>query len=277
MTHPLDVVRTKLAVARWRSTNGCVSPQYRGTFNTLRTIVRDEGVRGLYRGLTPALVVNAPAAATFFGTYKFVSEAYGCPTGHPSGVGASLGAGAGWLATCLIFNPLYVLKTKQQTQLVRPQAGAPLKYVGLISSLRVVLREQGWRGLYVGTMAACAGAPGAMIQMPLYESLKGDNPSTVRVAASSASSSAVVGLLAYPLDVVRMRLQAQGPRGASEEHYAGIVDTFRKMYHSEGLGSFYRGFATALIRSVPQTAIALVSFETILRFADSMLLPSTIN
>lgn len=238
----------------------------------------DEGGRGLFRGLTPALVVNAPAAAMFFGVYKGVCGA--APLGGERvGANAALGGAAAWVASCLAFNPLYVLKTKQQAQLVRvPGARGGLKYVGLLSSARVVLREQGVRGLYVGTLAACAGAPGAMIQMPLYERLKGDDPSAARVAAASAIASSTVGLAAYPLDVIRLRLQAQGAglsavaaATAAEEGYAGICDAVRKIYHAEGVRAFYRGCSTALIRSVPQTAIALMSFETLLRFADLLL------
>ena len=261
------MVRTKLAVERWRSHDG-KPPRYQGTWGTLRVVASEEGMRGLFRGLTPALVVNAPAAAMFFGVYKQVSANAACTDTCAS----ALGGAAAWIATCVAFNPLFVLKTKQQTQLVRPHARAPLKYRGMFSSAQTVLREQGIRGLYVGTVAACAGAPGAMVQMPLYERLKGDDPSTARVAMASATSSATIGLIAYPLEVVRLRLQAQGPRRAHDpEHYAGMLDGFRKIYQREGVRAFYRGCGTALIRTVPQSAIALSSFETILRLATSVL------
>jgi len=283
-THPLDVVRTKLAVERWRSTgigdvangaNGNVNrngrippPRYSGTWGTLSTVAREEGMKGLFRGLSPALVVNAPAAAMFFGAYKSISAA-AASSGYSESFSSALGGASGWIATCLAFNPLYVLKTKQQTQLVRNSGR--LKYVGLWSSTKVILAEQGVRGLYVGTVAACAGFPGAMVQMPLYEHLKGDGSNTVRVAGASAFSSAFVGLIAYPLEVVRLRLQAQGPpsrRTKGEVHYSGLIDGFRKIYNSEGIAAFYRGCGTALIRTVPQSAIALATFETILTLVN---------
>jgi len=227
-------------------------------------------MKGLFRGLSPALIVNAPAAAMFFGAYKSVS-AKASSSGYSESFSCALGGASGWIATCLAFNPLYVLKTKQQTQLVRGKTGG-LKYVGLWSSTKVILSEQGIRGLYVGTAAACAGFPGAMVQMPLYEHLKGDGTNTVRVAGASASSSAFVGLIAYPLEVVRLRLQAQGPpstrRAASEVYYSGLMDGFRKIYRAEGIAAFYRGCGTALIRTVPQSAIALASFESILTLVN---------
>lgn len=84
-------------------------------------------------------------------------------------------------------------------------------------------------------------------------------------------SSAVVGLATYPVEVVRLRLQAQGPALGEEQHYSGIIDGARKIFKSEGFRSFYRGCGTSLIRTVPQSAIALCSFETILRTVTAIL------
>ena len=248
-------------------------PRYKGTFGTLRIVFKEEGRRGLFRGLSPALLCHSPAAALFFTVYTHAQTAL--PTPSDAYLATSSMAGAlAWVTTCLIMNPLFVLKTKQQTQLVRASPGAPLKYSGLLSSARVVVREQGARGLYVGTLAAVAGFPGAMVQMPIYEYIKrseGDAPASQgRVAAASGLSSAIVGIVTYPVDVVRLRLQAQGP-GRMDEQYAGIFDGFRKILKTEGVRAFYRGCGTSLIRTVPQSAIALCSFETILRAVTKLM------
>ncbi|CDF39764.1 unnamed protein product [Chondrus crispus] len=180
---------------------------------------------------------------------------------------SSCAAGGAWATTCLLLNPLFVLKTKQQTQLVRDRRDKRLKYTGLVSSFRVVLREQGVRGLYAGTAAAMAGFPGAMIQMPLYEYLKGSGdgePGHVRVAVSSATSASFVGVIMYPVEVVRLRLQAQNPSTGPGVMYDGILDAFRKIWKMEGIRAFHRGMGTGLIRTVPQSAIGLSCYETVL-------------
>lgn len=275
-THPLDVVRTKLAVQR--QLRGTEPPRYKGTLGTLRRVFREEGVRGLFRGITPAVVSHAPAAAIFFSTYSFlkmrVPDALS-PSQLPRDISmSSWAAGGAWSCTCLLLNPLFVLKTKQQTQLVRTSRDAPLKYTGLLSSFRVVVSEQGFRGLYVGTAAAMAGFPGAMIQMPLYEYLKrsgpDDVPSHTRVAASSAVSASTAGVLMYPVEVVRLRLQAQTPSSGGTLQYKGIIDAFRKIFHAEGIHAFHRGLGTGLVRTVPQSAIGLSCYETILRISTAI-------
>lgn len=275
-THPLDVVRTKLAVQR--QLHGGSPPKYKGTLGTLKRVFREEGTRGLFRGITPAVVSHAPAAAIFFSTYSFlktrIPDILVLPELPRDVSNSSWAAGGAWSTTCLLLNPLFVLKTKQQTQLVRASRDAPLKYTGLFSSFRVVIAEQGVRGLYAGTAAAMAGFPGAMIQMPLYEYLKRrgveGRPSHARVAVSSAVSASCVGILMYPVEVVRLRLQAQNPSSGPGVQYNGIVDAFRKIFHAEGIRAFHRGLGTGLIRTVPQSAIGLSCYETILRISTAV-------
>lgn len=277
-------MRTKLAVQR--TFLGTESPRYSGTFGTLRRVFQEEGMRGLFRGITPAVVSHAPAAAVFFSTYSFVRarvpDTLHRTNLHKDVVPSAIGAGTAWLTTCLLLNPLFVLKTKQQTQLVRANDTAPLKYTGLISSFRVIFREQGVRGLYVGVVASMAGAPGAMIQMPLYEYLKRGPfrtdvdapPSNARVALASATASSAVNLLVYPIEVVRLRLQAQGDPFSKTSNYKGIADCCKKIFLNEGVQAFYRGLGTSLIRTVPQSAIGLSCYEIALRLTTKLTLLS---
>lgn len=245
----------------------------------MKLVFREEGTRGLFRGITPAIVSHAPAAGIFFCTYSFlkarIPDALVVPALPHEVSCSSWAAGGAWSTTCLLLNPLFVLKTKQQTQLVRASRDAPLKYTGLFSSFRVVWAEQGVRGLYAGTAAAMAGFPGAMIQMPLYEFLKRsgpeDPPSHGRVAVSSAVSASCVGILMYPVEVVRLRLQAQNPSSGPGVQYNGIIDAFRKIFHTEGIQAFHKGLGTGLIRTIPQSAMALSCYETILRISTTIL------
>lgn len=69
---PLDLVRKRLQVqgpTRGRYGRGNI-PVSKGVGATMRGIVRAEGVRGLYRGLTVSLVKAAPASAVTMWTYE---------------------------------------------------------------------------------------------------------------------------------------------------------------------------------------------------------------
>ncbi|KAF9446354.1 mitochondrial carrier [Macrolepiota fuliginosa MF-IS2] len=68
LTYPFDVLRRKMQVTGMQG-----GPKYNGALDALRSVVRSEGVRGLYRGLWPNLLKVAPSIATSFFTYELVS------------------------------------------------------------------------------------------------------------------------------------------------------------------------------------------------------------
>ena len=74
VTCPLDVIKTKLqAQGGFRSaTEGRTSPQvaaYRGLLGTANSILREDGVRGMYRGLFPMVLGYFPTWAVYFTVY----------------------------------------------------------------------------------------------------------------------------------------------------------------------------------------------------------------
>jgi len=46
--------------------------KYRGLFNTLRIMIKEEGYRGFTRGMTPRMLFYMPSAAICWGTYEFM-------------------------------------------------------------------------------------------------------------------------------------------------------------------------------------------------------------
>ena len=61
--YPLDMTKTRLAL----STTGC----YDGIYDCIRTTIHQEGIRGLYRGLVPALIGIIPAAGIDLAVHVF--------------------------------------------------------------------------------------------------------------------------------------------------------------------------------------------------------------
>ncbi|TFK44207.1 mitochondrial carrier domain-containing protein [Crucibulum laeve] len=70
LTYPFDVLRRKMQVTGMQGG----SIKYTGALDALRSILRVEGVAGLYRGLWPNLLKVAPSIATSFFTYELVKE-----------------------------------------------------------------------------------------------------------------------------------------------------------------------------------------------------------
>lgn len=86
---PLSVVKTRLELAEF-------SVRYTGVFDALRKIALTEGPRGLFSGLTPAIVRDAPYSALFVLIYLRTKEGLNAALGLPStgGLGGVAGAGS---------------------------------------------------------------------------------------------------------------------------------------------------------------------------------------
>jgi hypothetical protein len=69
---PLDVVKIRLQ----NQQNG-TNPKYRGTFPTFALIWREEGLRGLFSGLSPSVLAYIPDRAIWFGVYHACKDTVG--------------------------------------------------------------------------------------------------------------------------------------------------------------------------------------------------------
>uniref|UniRef100_A0A0X3PC37 Mitochondrial coenzyme A transporter SLC25A42 n=1 Tax=Schistocephalus solidus TaxID=70667 RepID=A0A0X3PC37_SCHSO len=76
------------------------------------------------------------------------------------------------------------------------------------------------------------------------------------VAGCCAGTSSVA--TTYPLDLARARMAV-----TQRVKYANLVDVLRSVYREEGIRSLYRGFAPALLGSIPYSGVAFFTFETL--------------
>lgn len=87
VTCPLDVIKTKLQAQggfQKRRNGKLVDSKvaYRGMVGTARTIWKEDGIRGMYRGLGPMLLGYLPTWAVYLTVYDMSREYYYVRTGQ---------------------------------------------------------------------------------------------------------------------------------------------------------------------------------------------------
>lgn len=155
------------------------------------------------------------------------------------------GASAGAVATTATY-PLDLLRTRFAAQ------GVERVYAGLLTGIREIVRHEGLPGFYRGLGAGVGQVvPYMGIFFAVYETLRtpmaglelplGSGEATAGVLASVIAKTGV-----FPLDLVRKRLQVQGPTREKYVHknipeYRGVFRTMRDIVRKEGKRGLYRG------------------------------------
>eukprot|EP00435_Cladocopium_sp_Y103_P009345 s2639_g2.t1 len=123
--HPLDVIKTRLMAQTRRE-------YYTGVLDCVQKICRDEGPRGLYRGISVSLCSTTPSIAisfTAFDEFKRLFAATALGPDEPDNFRLTLcsGACAGSLASTLMF-PMDLVRRQMQMVGV---GGRPLVYANV--------------------------------------------------------------------------------------------------------------------------------------------------
>ncbi|OJJ42024.1 hypothetical protein ASPZODRAFT_105920 [Penicilliopsis zonata CBS 506.65] len=152
ITYPLDIVRTRLSIqsASFAALGKRgANEKLPGMFATMALMYRDEGgFIALYRGIVPTVAGVAPYVGLNFMTYESIRR-YLTPEGDKSpGPLRKLLAGAisGAVAQTCTY-PFDVLRRRFQ---INTMSGIGYKYTSIWDAIRVIVTEEGLRGLYKG-------------------------------------------------------------------------------------------------------------------------------
>ncbi|KAF9528795.1 mitochondrial tricarboxylate transporter [Crepidotus variabilis] len=140
---PSETIKTKLIDDAKRP-----NPQYRGLIHGTISIVRQEGISGIYRGLFPVMMRQGANSAIRFTTYatlkQFVQGTVRPGQPLPSAVTFGIGGIAG-LVTVYTTMPLDVIKTRMQSLEARQQ------YRNSFHCAYRIFTEEGVRRFWTGT------------------------------------------------------------------------------------------------------------------------------
>ena len=175
------------------------------------------------------------------------------------------GAASGAAATSVTY-PLDLLRTRFAAQ------GRHRVYKSLRGAIGDIKRDEGWRGFFRGLTPALGQIiPFMGIFFVTYEGLRlklagynfpwGSEDATAGVVGSVVAKTAV-----FPLDLVRKRIQIQGPTRSMYVYndipeYTTALRGIRKIAQKEGIRGLYKGLPISLMKAAPASAVTLWTYE----------------
>lgn len=263
LLHPLDLIKIRFAVNDGRT---AAVPQYRGLTGAFLTIFRQEGFRGLYKGVTPNIWGSGSAWGFYFLFYNTIKTwIQDGNSAQPLGPALHmLAAAEAGILTLVMTNPIWVVKTRLCLQC--SERPSPNSYAGMVDGLRKIYRTEGVRGLYSGFVPGMLGVSHGALQFMTYEEMKNrynqnrKRPidaklTTVEYLSFAAVSKLIAAAATYPYQVVRARLQD------SNHRYGGTWDCVRQTWRYERLAGFYKGLVPYLVHVTPNICLVMLIYE----------------
>ncbi|KIY70872.1 mitochondrial carrier [Cylindrobasidium torrendii FP15055 ss-10] len=273
--HPFDLTKVRL-----QSQVLDASARFSGPLDCLQQTWRKEGIRGLYRGL-PAPIVGAMAEnASLFLSYREFQNlirAYIHPL--PSSEALPIkylclaAAGAGSITSCLL-TPIELVKCKMQVQMLSLKPGQKLP--GPLTVLSTVVRETGFRGLWLGHTgtfiretggtAAWFGTKEFVAKLFLRNGEPGRRLTPWESAASGACAGAAFNIALFPADTVKSAVQTTSELRPELTGKISFLSTARDMWRAQGIRGLYAGCGVTIARSIPSSAIIFVVYDELSRY-----------
>ncbi|EDO35337.1 predicted protein [Nematostella vectensis] len=170
--YPCEVIKTRLTVQHVNKSNA----HYKGMRHALKTILREEGILALYKGVTPSFLGLFPFAGGSFLAYQILDKVDSTRT-EPSATPICMfvnGCVAGAFAHTLS-HPFDTIRKKMQAKstFLPKGGGVDVEFVSMSSCFVQTVRVNGFTGLWRGLVAHLLKVvPNAGIVFLTYEYMR---------------------------------------------------------------------------------------------------------
>lgn len=257
-TQPLDTIRIRL-----QSTTAVLGrDSYGGIMDCAKSMLRHEGVRGLWKGYaSPTFTVgamNAMLFLTYEATIRYLRDPAKDPNEDPD-------LRSVFLAGCVAGSGSSFINTP--TELVKCLAQTNLKNKGTLMEewqiARRLVREHGffgtrgpWRGIEITIIR---DTPSQGLYFLLYESItRTFGKSEFSTFLAGGISGAAAWASTYPIDVIKTRWTT-----SACGVYGGLTDCLVTTMQQGGWRVFLNGFGATMARALPQHAVVFSTYELI--------------
>jgi len=269
--HPFDTLKVRLQTQEPGQT------RFKGPIDCLLKTVREEGVKGLYKGMAPPIAGVAAVNAVLFMAYGQAKSSLQAYTGNENLTKTQLtlaGAYAG-LANCVVICPVELLKARVQVQ----YPGYTSNPKGPWEVATYLYKQYGAKSLFTGMTATIYR------EVPAYAAYFGCYELSREILAKREGKASVeelsplgyfisgglggIGcwLFSYPQDLIKSRLQVQENFNApvyKKNKFlldGGFWNCGKQVMKALGPRGLFVGFAPTIIRAFPANAATFFAYE----------------
>ncbi|XP_033495744.1 mitochondrial glutathione transporter SLC25A40 [Epinephelus lanceolatus] len=239
---------------------------FSGTLDAFIKIVRNEGLKSLWSGLPPTLVMAVPATVIYFTCYDQLCAALRVRMGERAQVAPLLAGAIARVGSATVISPLELIRTKMQS---RKQT-----YRELTDCIRSAVQAEGrlslWRGLGPTLLR---DVPFSAMYWYNYERGKSflcelyntREPTFTMTFISGAVSGSIAAIVTLPFDVVKTRRQVElgelQAKNLSHQVSTSTLSVMSRIVAQDGFSGLFRGFLPRLIKVAPACAIMISTYE----------------
>jgi len=266
--HPFDVLRVQMQTAA--QSGGATL----GIAGTAGAVIKRDGMRGLYNGLSAAFLRQWMYGSGRMGIYSFLLNRKKREGGAPNfGEKIVYGMFSGGIGA--------FVGTPSEVGLVRMSADSQMpadqrrNYKNIVDCLSRITQQEGVAGgLYKGSSITVARAMAlASTQLATYSSSKEyllehhrdifvSESSIATMAVASVPASLVANAASMPFDVVKSIYQNMPkPAEGRPPLYSGVPDCARQLLAQEGPLALWKGFTPAFVKLMPYTILSFLFLE----------------
>jgi len=274
---PVDTIKTRMQSLYH------ASPQHYATVSAaVSQIMKQDGVRGLYSGMSAVIVGAIPSHGLYFATYEAVKKNlktyfkkqeknkadYEYKKVYISGIAGAMAT----IAHDAIATPIDVVKQRMQLH--------GTHYRSLRECFATVWKREGFRGLYLSyPTTLLMNIPYASTHFITYELVmdkvfnaagnddnkkkKKNEYNIWKHVCAGGTAGAVAAAISTPFDVIKTQLQTQGHYIDNMTQHTGISDAAKHIYQTQGLKGFMRGIVPRMLYFWPSAAITWSTYEYI--------------
>ncbi|NWZ62797.1 S2540 protein, partial [Acrocephalus arundinaceus] len=246
----------------------CKKPgHFKGTLDAFVKIIRIEGIKSLWSGLLPTLIMAVPTTAIYFTCYDQLGEALKNRLGRHDEHIPVIAGSLSRFGSVTVVSPLELIRTQMQY--------CRLSYKQLYLCISTKVAADGWSSLWAGwTSTILRDVPFSAMYWYNYERFKkmmckevGANEPTFFVSfTSGAASGSIAAVTTQPFDVVKTHRQTQ--LWDSETLKSKLLRdgkstwaVMRKIVARNGITGLYAGITPRLFKVAPACAIMISTYE----------------